>query len=164
MLVPSCLTASSIPQSGSTACSISATPHSPNFPLLAERLCLGPLSLRSPPPPEQTRLGEALELEALDPKCTYPSTQNGRIHPNPEKGNANLNSQIESAKSKSSEIKINQDKPYHPIHPQTWLALTFDKLPTDVASRRAHTCQALQWIWPTAVRASGHHYWPITRP
>jgi hypothetical protein len=103
--------------------------------------------LRSPPP-QQTRLepglGVALELEALDPECTYPFIQTGRIPPNPEKGNANPNSQIENAKLKSHQIKTNQYKPYLPILPQTWLALAFDKFPTDVAPRRVHTRQALQ--------------------
>jgi hypothetical protein len=65
MFLPSCLIASSIPQSGSTAYSIYATPHSPKNPLMAKWL-----SLRSPPP-QKTRwepvLGAALELEALDP-------------------------------------------------------------------------------------------------
>ena len=141
MLLTSCLTASSVPQACSTACSISATRHSPKNPPMDERLCL-----RSPPP-QQTRwepgLGAALELETLDPECTYPSTQNGRIVPNPEKGNANPNSQIESAKLKSLQIKTNQDKPYLHIIPLAWLALAFDKFPTDVAPLRAHTCQVL---------------------
>ena len=144
MLLTSCFTASSVPQSCSTACSISATPHSPKNPPMAERLCL-----RSPPP-QQTRwepgLGAALELEALDPECTYPSTQNGRIPPNSEKGNENPNFQIHSAKSKSRQIETNQDKPYLPILPTMRGALAFDKFPTDIAPRRAHTYQALKWI------------------
>ena len=113
MLRPSCLTASSIPQSGSTACSISATPFSPKNPPMDDRLCL-----RSPPP-QQTRceppeLGAALQLEALDPECTYPSAQNGHIPPNPEKGNGNPNSQIHTAKSKSRQIRTNQTFPSFP--------------------------------------------------
>ena len=103
--------------------------------------------LRSPPPQQmklEPGLGVALELEALDPECTCPSTQNSRIPPNPEKGNENTNFQIHSAKSNSGQIETNQDKPYLPILPQTWLALAFDKFPTDVAPRRAHTRQALQ--------------------
>ena len=145
MIRPLCLTAFSIPQSGSTACSISAIPYSPKNPPKDDRLCL-----RSPPP-QQTRweppeLGAALQLEALDPECTHPSTQNGRIPPNPEKGNGNPNSQIHSAKSKSSQIETNQDKPYLPILPKMQFALAFDKFPTDIAPLRANTCQALQWI------------------
>ena len=88
--------------------------------------------------------GAALQLEALDPECNYPSTQNSGIHPIPEKGNANPNSQIQSAKSKSSQIETNPDKPYLPILPQTWFALAFDKIPTGVAPLREHTCKALQ--------------------
>jgi hypothetical protein len=98
---------------------------------MAKQLCL-----RSPPP-QQKRwgpgLGAALELEALDPECTDPSTQNVCIPPNPEKRNANPNFQIKSAKSKSRQIETNQDKPYLPILPLTWLALAFDKFTTDVA-------------------------------
>ena len=90
-----------------------------------------------------TGLGAALQLGTLDPECIYPSTQNGRMDPNPEKGNANPNSQIESAKLKLLQIKTNQDKTYLPIIPLASLALAFDKCPTDVAPLRAHTCQAL---------------------
>jgi hypothetical protein len=120
------------------------TSHSPKNPPMDEWLCL-----RSPPPQRmrwKPGLGATIELEALNPECTYPSTQNGRIPPNPEKGNTNPNSQIQSAKSKSCQIKTNQDKPYIPILPLTWLALAFDKFSTDVAPRGSHTCQALQWI------------------
>lgn len=156
MLRPSCLTASSIPQAGSTAsstaCSISATPYSPKHPppMEDDRLCM-----RSPPP-QQTRwqppglgapeLGAAIQLEALDPEYTCPSTQNSRIPPNPEQGNENTNFQIHSAKSNSGQIETNQDKPYLPILPTMRGALAFDKFPTDIAPRRAHTCQALKWI------------------
>ena len=144
MLLTSCLTASSVPQACSTACSISAIRHSPQNPPMDERLCLTS-------PPQQTRLepglgpglGAALQLETLDPQCTYPSTQNGRNAPNPEKGNANPNSQIESAKLKSLQIKTNQDKPYLPIIPLAWLALAFDKFTTDIPPLRANTCRAL---------------------
>ena len=168
MLRPSCLTASSIRQSGSTACSISATPYSPKNPLMDDRLCL-----RSPPP-QQTRweppelgapdLGAPLQLEILDLECTYPSIQSGCISPNPEKGNGNPNSQIHTAKSKSRKIETNQDKPYLPILPTMSGALAFDKFSTDIAPRGAHTCQALQWIWARAVLASSHRDFSITRP
>ena len=84
-----------------------------------------------------------LQLGTLDPECIYPSTQNGRTDPNPEKGNANPNSQIESAKLKLCQIKTNQDEPYLPIIPQVCLALAFDKFPTDVANLRFRTCHAL---------------------
>ena len=56
------------------------------------------------------------------------------MDPNPEKGNANPNSQIESAKLKLLQIKTNQDKTYLPIIPHVCLALAFDIFPTDVAN------------------------------
>ena len=55
------------------------------------------------------------------------------MDPNPEKWNANPNSQIESAKLKLLQIKTNQDKTYL-IIPHVCLALAFDKFPTDVAN------------------------------
>ena len=68
------------------------------------------------------------------------------MDPNPKKGNANPNSQIESAKLKLLQIKTNQDKTYLPIIPQAFLALAFDKFPTNVAPLRVHTCEALLWL------------------
>ena len=156
MLRPSCLTASSIPQAGSTAsstaCSISATPYSPKHPppMEDDRLCM-----RSPPPQQMRwqppglgapELGAAIQLEALDPGYTCPSTQNSRIPPNPEQGNENTNFQIHCAKSNSGQIETNQDKPYLSILPMMRGALAFDKFSTDIAPRRAHTYQALKWI------------------
>ena len=100
-------------------------------------------------------LGAALQLETLDPEYTYPSTQNGRIAPNPEKGNANPNSQIESAKLKLLQTKTNQDKTYLPIIPLAWLALAFDKFPTDVAPLRAGTASRSQ---PLPVEQMDRYY------
>jgi hypothetical protein len=107
-------------------------------------------------------LGAALELEALNPECTYPSTQNVRIPPNPKKENTNPNSQIKSAKSKSHQIETNQDKPYLPILPLIWLA--HDKFTTNVAPRRTHTCHALRWIEARAVQSSSYQDFSVTRP
>ena len=135
MLLPSCLTASSSPQSGSIACSISATPHSPQNP--PERLCL-----RSPPP-QQTRwepgLGAALELEALEPKCTYPSTQNGRIHPIPERGTQTLipKSKVQNRNhAKSRQIRTNPTFPSFPGH--GLLSHLTNSRPTLPLSERTH--------------------------
>ena len=62
------------------------------------------------------QLEEALQLQALDPECTYPSTQNDDRAPNPEKRNANPNSQFQTANSKSRQLKTNPTFPPFPLH------------------------------------------------
>src|SRR4051812_35490127 len=81
----------------------------------------------------------ALELKALDPECSYPTTQNSCIDPIPEKENANPNSQIKIMPDRN---KSRQTLPSHPS--QTWMSLAVHKFPTGIAKFRDHTCIALQ--------------------